>query len=317
MQDSLKKEREVEEMKKNMFVKNPQFKDEKEGYLWKQGKILKEWKRRYFCIKNSQLIYLRGFEEVVFTSLLMSQTKELPGSDHLFAFEIVSVSPYTKVVLLAESDAEVKEWVYALKRCSEQGLLGYSESEYTCADCLSANPEWCSINLAVLICTNCSGIHRSLGSHVSKVRSLLLDTIDPVLRKAIYLLHDNHLVIWGEGFRPPRFSPTDEKEEYIRSKYQYKAWAKKVDNPSPALIAGVKEKDLVKMFLALNSGAKVNETGILHLAAKYGFIEGCALLVNSGWEIEAKNIEAFTPLEVALLAGHTDTVEYLVKVINA
>lgn len=37
------------------------------------------------------------------------------------------------------------------------------------------DPEWASINLGVLMCIECSGIHRNLGSHISKVRSLDLD----------------------------------------------------------------------------------------------------------------------------------------------
>ncbi|KAI7835189.1 hypothetical protein BX661DRAFT_135379, partial [Kickxella alabastrina] len=44
-----------------------------------------------------------------------------------------------------------------------------------CADCGAARPEWCSINLGCLVCIECSGIHRGLGTHVSKVRSLTLD----------------------------------------------------------------------------------------------------------------------------------------------
>jgi hypothetical protein len=42
-------------------------------------------------------------------------------------------------------------------------------------DCSEPNPEWASINLGVLMCLRCSGAHRSLGTHVSQVRSLKLD----------------------------------------------------------------------------------------------------------------------------------------------
>lgn len=44
-----------------------------------------------------------------------------------------------------------------------------------CVDCNAPNPEWASLNLGVLMCIECSGIHRNLGSHISKVRSLTLD----------------------------------------------------------------------------------------------------------------------------------------------
>ncbi|KDD71889.1 hypothetical protein H632_c4222p0, partial [Helicosporidium sp. ATCC 50920] len=44
-----------------------------------------------------------------------------------------------------------------------------------CADCGAPAPSWASLNLGVLLCIACSGPHRALGVHVSKIRSLDLD----------------------------------------------------------------------------------------------------------------------------------------------
>ncbi|KAK1919798.1 hypothetical protein P3342_002091 [Pyrenophora teres f. teres] len=45
-------------------------------------------------------------------------------------------------------------------------------SNKICADCgTEIKVDWVSINLGIIICIECSGIHRSLGTHITKVRS--------------------------------------------------------------------------------------------------------------------------------------------------
>lgn len=90
-----------------------------------------------------------------------------------------------------------------------------------------SDPEWASLNLGILMCIECSGIHRNLGTHISKVRSLGLDEWPPG-HLSVMLSMGNSLAnsVWEyntRGFTKP--SPTstrEEKENWIRKKYESK-----------------------------------------------------------------------------------------------
>uniref|UniRef100_A0A8C6A5B0 Arf-GAP with coiled-coil, ANK repeat and PH domain-containing protein n=1 Tax=Marmota marmota marmota TaxID=9994 RepID=A0A8C6A5B0_MARMA len=104
-----------------------------------------------------------------------------------------------------------------------------------CGDCGQPDPRWASINLGVLLCIECSGIHRwSLGVHCSKVRSLTLDSWEPELLKLMCELGNSTMnqiyeaQYEGLGSRKPTASsPRQDKEAWIKDKYVEKKFLRK------------------------------------------------------------------------------------------
>uniref|UniRef100_A0A2K5RL20 Arf-GAP with coiled-coil, ANK repeat and PH domain-containing protein n=2 Tax=Cebus imitator TaxID=2715852 RepID=A0A2K5RL20_CEBIM len=111
-----------------------------------------------------------------------------------------------------------------------QNVAGNSQ----CGDCGQPDPRWASINLGVLLCIECSGIHRSLGVHCSKVRSLTLDSWEPELLKLMCELGNSTVnqiyeaQFEGTGSRKPSASsPRQDKEAWIKDKYVEKKFLRK------------------------------------------------------------------------------------------
>ncbi|KAM9614433.1 arf-GAP with coiled-coil, ANK repeat and PH domain-containing protein 2 isoform 2-T2 [Morphnus guianensis] len=123
-----------------------------------------------------------------------------------------------------ESGSETKEKL--LKGESALQRVQCIPGNAACCDCGLADPRWASINLGITLCIECSGIHRSLGVHFSKVRSLTLDSWEPELLKLMCELGNDVINRIYEaklekvGVKKPQpGSQRQEKEAYIRAKY--------------------------------------------------------------------------------------------------
>ncbi|XP_022265794.1 arf-GAP with GTPase, ANK repeat and PH domain-containing protein 1 isoform X13 [Canis lupus familiaris] len=170
-----------------------------------------------------------------------------------------------------------------------------------CVDCDTQNPNWASLNLGALMCIECSGIHRNLGTHLSRVRSLDLDDWPIELIKVMSSI-GNELAnsVWEESSqgrtKPSLDSTREEKERWIRAKYEQKLFLA----PLPCtelslgqhLLRATADEDLRAVILLLAHGSReeVNETcgegdgrTALHLACRKGNVVLAQLLI---WEYD-------------------------------
>ncbi|KAL7386457.1 hypothetical protein ABVT39_008662 [Epinephelus coioides] len=94
-----------------------------------------------------------------------------------------------------------------------------------CCDCGASDPRWISTNLGVLTCIECSGIHREMGVHVSRIQSLELDklgTSELLLARNVGNCSFNDIMEAGLSslsLKPTASSDMMVRKEFINAKY--------------------------------------------------------------------------------------------------
>ena len=122
---------------------------------------------------------------------------------------------------MSKPSADALELVKSLMALPENSM---------CADCQKKVSRWASSTLGVFICIDCSGIHRSLGTHISFVRSCTLDSWTPEQARLMKKVGNKIANQYWEARLPPGFvrpNTTDRAgmTAFIRAKYIERRWA--------------------------------------------------------------------------------------------
>ncbi|XP_038629964.1 arf-GAP with coiled-coil, ANK repeat and PH domain-containing protein 3-like [Scyliorhinus canicula] len=313
--------------------------------------------------------------------LRLCSVRPLDGLERRFCFEVFSVR--TSCVLQADSESLREAWIRAIEssihsayRVSQDPDNGSQSSNVSapsvgrecpregpsvlqqvlrlpgnerCCDCGRADPRWASINLGITLCIECSGIHRGLGVHHSKVRSLTLDSWEPELLKLFCALGNsanNRIYEVGRDVtgvnKVTAESSRQQKEQWIKAKYVEKRFLNELPFPARCteetgtltdqsegsltmsqdlcLFRAASVGDLPEMCAALARGANVNWTNIedtsrtpLIAAAEVGSLTACEFLLQNGANVNYRDARGQGAIHIATRAGHTGPVCLLLK----
>ncbi|XP_072307561.1 arf-GAP with Rho-GAP domain, ANK repeat and PH domain-containing protein 3 [Eucyclogobius newberryi] len=214
------------------------------------------------------------FQNGIAMTVIEAQGSTIRDGKHK-SFDLIT--PYKTFSFVADSEREKRKWTEALQEAISETLSDYevaekiwsNKSNRVCADCRALNPDWASINLCVVICKNCAGQHRSLGTSVSKVQSLKLDTSvwsNQIVQLFIMLGNDRANEFWASRLAPSEELDCDAapelRREFICLKYRKGRWR----SPHPGfsshgdllkvLCSAVSEQTLLKTVTQIFSEAE-------------------------------------------------------------
>ncbi|CAG0897517.1 unnamed protein product [Cyprideis torosa] len=329
---------------------------QKSGFLLKKsdGKMRRVWQKRrcqiqdgFLCISHSD-----GTKPPSRINLLTSQIKVHPEDKKCFDL----VAHNRTYHFQGEDEMSAASWISVLTNCRESllqetfrensrgdGPIGEIQRQLVreihslpgndrCADCSSQNDvTWLSTNLGVLFCIECSGIHRDLGVHISRVQSLTLDHVGTshllvARRMSNRTFNEVMEATLSRGLKPTPTSSMDERYTFIRSKYVDRKFIIRSNTDKQELQVelehAVRTKQLPLLLEAWSEGADLTvllrDTGetALHLAIAMEdgrTLEIVDFIVQNSPSLESMNADRETPLMMCARLHSRDCAKLLLR----
>ncbi|XP_066558255.1 arf-GAP with SH3 domain, ANK repeat and PH domain-containing protein 1 [Amia ocellicauda] len=339
---------------------NKQYGTEKSGYLYKKSDGLRKvWQKRKCAVQNCYLTIAHGTPNRLPAKLNLLTCQVKPSQEDKKCFDLISHN--RTYHFLADDEPECVAWISVLTNSKQEALnvaldetkpSGESSVEdltkaiiedvrrmpgnSTCCDCGAPDPTWLSTNLGILTCIECSGIHREMGVHHSRIQSLSLDklgTSELLLAKNVGNSGFNEIVeanLLSPSQKPTAESDMAVRKDFIVSKYVERQFSRRSGSSPEALRrslqGAVRSREVfallqlyaerVDLSQPLPSPAQEQGEAALHLAvllADRTSLHMVDFLVHNCSNLDKQTVRGNTAVHYCCLHNKTECLKLLLR----
>lgn len=336
---------------------------ERSGVLYKRSEGLRRvWQKRKCSVRNGFLTIHHGTANrpPAKLNLLTCQVKRNPEEKK--SFDLFSHD--RTYHFQTEDEAECQIWISVLQNSKEEALNKAFKGDQdegennivqeltraivgevrrmggnqVCCDCGAPGPSWLSTNLGVLICIECSGIHREMGVHYSRIQSLDLDvlgTSELLLAKNVGNSSFNEIMeadLEGQGVaKPEPSSDMQKRKDFITAKYVERRFVLQL-HPEPSrrqqsLYDAVRTRDVLGLIQVYAEGAELTEPNpqpnehepgetVLHLAVRMvdrNSLHIVDFLAQNSSNLDTQTTRGSTALHYCSLTDNSECLKLLLR----